>query len=84
MKKLVLCAMAVSLMLLTSCVNFDLGRKIKPSDVIVEKEYAMEAFTSMDVDVVATVKFVQSEAGDYRVSIFVDGNMIGSRTFSFN
>lgn len=23
------------------------------------------------------------EAGDYRVSIFVDGNMIGSRTFSF-
>ena len=24
------------------------------------------------------------EAGDYRVSIFPDGNMIGSRTFSFN
>jgi DNA repair exonuclease SbcCD ATPase subunit len=24
------------------------------------------------------------EAGDYRVSIFVDGNMIGSRMFSFN
>ena len=24
------------------------------------------------------------EAGDYRVSIFVDGNMIGSRTFTFN
>ena len=24
------------------------------------------------------------EAGDYRVSIFVDGNMIGIRTFSFN
>ena len=24
------------------------------------------------------------EAGDYRVSIFVDGNMIGSRTFSYN
>lgn len=24
------------------------------------------------------------EGGDYRVSIFVDGNMIGSRTFSFN
>jgi len=24
------------------------------------------------------------EAGDYRVSIFVDGNMIGSHTFSFN
>ena len=24
------------------------------------------------------------EAGDYRVSIFVDGNMIGSRTFAFN
>ena len=24
------------------------------------------------------------EDGDYRVSIFVDGNMIGSRTFSFN
>ena len=24
------------------------------------------------------------EAGDYRVSIFVDGNMIGSKTFSFN
>ena len=24
------------------------------------------------------------EAGDYRVSIFADGNMIGSRTFSFN
>ena len=24
------------------------------------------------------------EAGDYRVSIFVDGNMIGSRTFSFD
>ncbi|MBQ3753025.1 MAG: hypothetical protein II864_05665 [Prevotella sp.] len=24
------------------------------------------------------------EAGDYRVSIFVDGNMIGSRKFSFN
>ena len=24
------------------------------------------------------------EAGDYRVSIFVDGSMIGSRTFSFN
>ena len=24
------------------------------------------------------------EAGDYRVSIFVDGNVIGSRTFSFN
>ena len=24
------------------------------------------------------------EAGDYRVIIFVDGNMIGSRTFSFN
>ena len=24
------------------------------------------------------------EAGDYRVSIFVDGNMIGSRTFSLN
>ena len=24
------------------------------------------------------------EAGDYRVSIFVDGNMIGSSTFSFN
>ena len=24
------------------------------------------------------------EAGDYRVSIFCDGNMIGSRTFSFN
>ena len=23
------------------------------------------------------------EAGDYRVSIFADGNMIGSRTFSF-
>ena len=24
------------------------------------------------------------EAGDYRVSIFVDGSMVGSRTFSFN
>ena len=24
------------------------------------------------------------EAGDYRVSIFVDGNMIGTKTFSFN
>ena len=24
------------------------------------------------------------EAGDYRVSIFVDGNMIGSKTFAFN
>ena len=24
------------------------------------------------------------EAGDYRVSIFADGNMIGTRTFSFN
>ena len=23
------------------------------------------------------------EAGDYRVSIFVDGNMIGSKTFAF-
>ena len=76
MKKLVLCAMAAGLMLLTSCVNFDLGRKIKPSDVIVEKEYAMEAFTSMDVDVVATVKFVQSEAGDYRVTLKAPDNYI--------
>jgi hypothetical protein len=24
------------------------------------------------------------EAGDYRVSVFADGNMIGSKTFSFN
>ena len=23
------------------------------------------------------------EAGDYRVSVFADGNMIGTRTFSF-
>lgn len=81
MKKLVLCAMAAGLMLLTSCVNFDLGRKIKPSDVIVEKEYTMEAFTAMDVDVVANVEYVQSEQGDYRVKLKAPDNYINLFNF---
>ena len=81
MKKLMLCAMAAGLMMLTSCVNFDFGRKIKPSDVIIEKEYPMEAFTAMDVDVVANVEYVQSEQGDYRVKLKAPDNYID--LFSF-
>jgi myosin heavy subunit len=51
-------------------------------------EYTMKKnveYTGEETQVVTYWQVSQMlEAGDYRVSIFVDGNMIGSRTFSFN
>ena len=75
MKKFILCPLVAVLMMLTSCVDINMG-KIKPSDVIVEKEYAMEAFSAIDVDAVANVKFVQSTKDDYRVTLKAPDNYI--------
>ena len=51
-------------------------------------EYTMKKnveYTGEETQVITYWQVSQMlEAGDYRVSIFVDGNMIGSRTFSFN
>ena len=64
--------MLCSLLLLSSCiVNF---RKIKPSDVIVEKEYRQEAFDKIEINVTANAKFVQSAEGDYRVVLSAPEN----------
>lgn len=77
MKKMMIYSMTCSLLMLTaSCVNMGLGKKIKPSDNIVENEYRMEPFTKLDIDVWAQVKYVQGVADDYRVVLKAPDNYL--------
>ena len=62
----------------TSCVKMSLGnlKKLAPSDNIVKNEYKMEAFSKVDIDVVAKVKFVQGVGDDYRVLMRCPDNYV--------
>jgi len=70
--------MAAVLVCCTSCVKVNLGemRKLKPSDNIVKNEYQMKAFSKIDIDLVAKVKFMQSADGDYRVLLRCPDNYV--------
>ena len=80
MRKLILFATTVLLVLgMSACVEVNLGKggkKLKPSENIVKNEYKMEAFTKIDIDVVAKVKFEQSQDGDYRVVLQAPENYV--------
>ena len=77
MKKMMIHSMVCGLLVLTaSCVNVGLGKKVKPSDTIVEKEYRMEPFTKLDINVFAQVKIVQGAANDYRVVLKAPDNYL--------
>jgi len=80
MKKSVLFCLVCSLMLFASCkfssLNYGGGSIIHPSDNIVKKEFKQPSFSKIDVDVVANVKFIQSQEGDYRVVLSAPDNYI--------
>lgn len=69
MKKLLFLS-ALCTVLLTSCrgsISFGDGKRIEPSHLIVKNEYRMKSFDKLDVDVVANVKFIQTDSADCRV-----------------
>lgn len=70
MKKLLFLS-ALCTVLLTSCrmgsISFGDGKRIEPSHLIVKSEYRMNSFDKIDVDVVANVKFIQTDSADCRV-----------------
>ncbi|MBQ8487106.1 MAG: DUF2807 domain-containing protein [Prevotella sp.] len=72
--------LALCTLLLTACkfdsVNFGDGRKIHPSSQIVKNEYRQPAFDKLDIDVVANVKFIQSDSNDYRVVLSCPDNYV--------
>lgn len=49
---------------------------IEPSGTIVKKELRQKPFSKIDVDVIANVKFIQSETDDYRVVMSVPENYV--------
>jgi hypothetical protein len=84
-KTLILLLMALPLVLTTACkidLNVSDGPKIEPSKNIVKKEYKQKAFTQVDVDVVANVKFIQSSENDYRVVLSCPDNYVELFKFS--
>ena len=82
------CALA-----LTSCMEVNLGsggKKLKPSKNIATVEYKQKAFEELDLDIVATVDFVQSNeskvvlaAPDNYVDLFLFENEDGELTVKF-
>ncbi len=83
MKKSIVFTLMCSLMLFTSCLldkNLNItigdGALIEPSANIVKKEYKQPAFHKVEVDVVANVKFIQSQGDDYRVVLSAPDNYI--------
>lgn len=76
MKRKVFCLMTVALLLFTSCINCNWGEKIAPSKTMAKKEYKMEAFTKMEVNVLAHVKIVQGQDDDYRVVLSAPDNYL--------
>ena len=85
MKHSTLCVLALALLTLASCklenVSLSGGRRVEPSADVVKREYRQPAFTKVDVDVVANVKFIQSAEGDYRVVLSAPSNYV--ELFSF-
>ncbi len=76
MKKNVFLAL-LSVLLLASCkLEYHTPAVIDPSETIVKNEYRMESFTEMDIDVVANVKFIQSDSNDYRVVLSCPDNYV--------
>jgi len=66
-------------MLATSCVDIHLGRggkKLAPSDSLVDKVYDMTAFDQLEMDIVANVKWIQGDANDYRVVLRCPENYV--------
>ena len=86
MKKKVSILMLMGTMLLTSC-HFDnfhisFGEKtIEPSSNIVKKEMTQPAFNKNDNDVIANVKYIQSQGNDYRIVLSAPDNYM--ELFSF-
>ena len=79
MKKYLLLSLAAVFVLCTACVDIHLGKggkKLKPSDNIVRKEYKMDPFSRLELDVVAKVKFVQGDSDDYRVVLQAPDNYV--------
>ena len=84
-KTLIFLMMALPLMLTTACkidLNLSDAKKIEASEKIVKNEYKQNAFTKVDVDVVANVKFIQSAEDDYRVVLSCPDNYVDLFKFS--
>ena len=80
-------------LLLTSCVEVHLGdksgrlgimkeRKLKPSSHLVDTVCNVAPFDELEVDIVASVKWIQSVAGDYRVVLRCPDNYVDLFQFS--
>ena len=73
-------ALLSAVLLTTSCLNVNLGnhqgKKIKASKTIVTKEMNPGAFDKLNVNVVAQVKFVQTEGEDCRVVLTAPDNYV--------
>jgi hypothetical protein len=91
MKKTVIYLLiALPLMLAASCLttsckldlNMNNGTRIEPSTNIVKNEYKQKAFTKVDIDVVANVKFIQDDTDNYRVKLSCPENYVD--LFRFN
>ena len=80
MKKSLLFCLMSSLILLTSCKidirNIGDGNRIEPSANIVKKTFPQDAFNKVDIEVVANVKFIQSNDSNYKVTISAPENYI--------
>lgn len=73
-------ALLSAVLLTTSCLNVNLGnhqgKKIKASKTIVTKEMTPGAFDKLNVNVVAQVKFVQTEGEDCHVVLTAPDNYV--------
>lgn len=71
---------ALCSLLLASCrlssVNFGDGKKLEPSQQIVKRESVMKPFDKIDVDVVANVKFIQTDTAVFRVVLSCPDNYV--------
>lgn len=81
MKRQIVCVLMLAA-LMVSCVHVNLNDKLKPSTDRVEKTYTMKPFTKLDIGIMARVKFVQGQAGDYRVVLSAPENYVALFDFS--
>lgn len=75
--------LCICALLLSSCIRINGGSQIEPSANIVKKEYPMSDFDKMDIDVIANVKYIQSD-GRPRVVLSAPDNYIELFEFDVN
>lgn len=78
-KKYMMPAVLAAALVLTGCkldVNMSDSKKIEPSSTVVKREYRQQPFSKVDIDVVANVKFIQTQGEDYRVVLSCPDNYV--------